>query len=453
MSNVVLPYQASRRWMEAEILAGRPLNSRAHDLSVEITELDPELRDRVGVLLDSFARTRAGKTVVFDSGIDPNRAYGDGNDEDLAAMDVPIVAHLGVLPEVEAPTDDVATVVAAWEGWLDQYIAEALPVIDALNQRSPAYCVSMISGRSLLGWGPVELELNTSMKVSIEPQYGPRAMRDALAADLRKSWMRSLFDRASITAARDAVEPGGSGASAAFEGQNPEQLARCGLERGKRIYALAKAHHSARRALAPSFEEEMARWVSRNGSERLHLGLEDGYRMNAVYLKERLAAEVPGFYAMSSRGISERWATRASSPTREGLQLRRLVEAAIKMHAPKTLDGEATVEVMVVKEPPHQIYLPDPSDSEYPHQAGWPWRQFPHPFEAVVVLNWLGRFHLIGAVTDSDGKGPPGIWAVPNPDWYEPDGTVMAQDPDAPEPAQAKRKPPNSTSADDDIPF
>jgi hypothetical protein len=125
---------------------------------------------------------------------------------------------------------------------------------------------------------------------------------------------------------------------------------------------------------------------------------------------------------------------------------------------------------MTVKRPPHEMYFSDDGmETEYgiagadlPSRYGWPWRLGrgeqptggdPIPFEAVVVKNWLGRFHLIGGVTDAESGPPPGVWAVPDIERFGAGGEVKADDPDAPMPDRAKRKPPEQIGADDDIPF
>jgi hypothetical protein len=246
-------------------------------------------------------------------------------------------------------------------------------------------------------------------------------------------------------------------------------LAACFLEQAKRRFQAAKAHNTARRAKVPDFDVEMERWAKENGSDRLRLGIEDGYRMNARYLTERIAAEVPGMFAMPANSAKRKWAVKAASPSESALRLRRRIAAAIARTAPPNLDGRPEAEIVVVKDPPHEIFEPDSGvgtgdglvGSDLPSRTGWPWTVGdygevvgvdPKPFEAVVVKHWLGRFHLIGAVA-TKGRRPPGIWAVPNPDHFEDDGTVIAQDPDRPTPAAAKRKPPEPPGKDDDIPF
>jgi hypothetical protein len=130
---------------------------------------------------------------------------------------------------------------------------------------------------------------------------------------------------------------------------------------------------------------------------------------------------------------------------------------------------EPATEIVRVRRPPHEVYLSDPGiETEFgivgsglPSRDGWPWSLDPsgdpvggepRPFEAVIVKEWLGRFHLVGAVNDEVKGAPPGIWAVPDVEDFRLDGSVVAHDPDEAMPERAKRKPPEQGS-EDDIPF
>lgn len=461
MSTVILPYQASRVWLEEQIVSGRPLDSREHTLIVDLDDVSSSLAARAQRVRDSFVRVRGGAFAVFDSGLDPSRSFANDADSALTRMDEPVVAILGDMPETSGPTEDLDEVLSAWEDWLTRYREEALGWIARLNEWSPAYeghtWAPKLEG---VGWGSgVDLSSHLGTKITVRPDDGPKAMRDALAIELRDTWAERLFNERSVTAARQATASSEIISSA--ETPIPD-LAAALNERSRRLYSIARAHHQALRKVVPDFDDEMNRWAAAHGSERLRLGLEDGYRMNARYLVERLAAEVPGFYAVPANDVGKRWATRAASPSRQALQLRRLVASAIVENAPKNLDGPPGVEIMVVRDPPHQIYTPDPKASDYPSAKGWPWKigfggavqtRPPHPFEAVVVHDWLGRFHLLGAICDDQGNGPPGVWALPDPSHFGPDGSVVAQDPDGPAPPQAKKKPSLPEKADDDIPF
>ena len=72
----------------------------------------------------------------------------------------------------------------------------------------------------------------------------------------------------------------------------------------------------------------------RAGSERLQIGIGDGYRMVPVYLEERDRAEVPRFYAhLPKKDDEHTWQPR-TGPSEEALRLRRAVQERLELHAP-----------------------------------------------------------------------------------------------------------------------
>ncbi len=455
-----LRYQASREWMEAEIHAGRPVQHRRQTLSVSLDDLDSVRVSRVEAVLDAIVLNADGtKVTVLDSGIDPNKKFGPAKDK-LEPMDAPIVQAIGALPELREPTDDLDEVLTAWEAWLAAYCSKALLAIDALNQERP-------KGENRVGsevsWTGIRVSFGPSAETSVTPEDGPRAMRDARAA---WAWNRAAHERfssESVEAAREATIPPSDLSREWIDTLDPEAVAARFLERVRKMHAAAKAHDAARRAQEPNFDAQMAEWASKHGSSRLQLGIEDGYRMNARYLAERLAAEAPGFFAMPAKSAKQGWARRTTSPSEQALRLRRRVETTMTKTAPVIENHPLEVEIMTVTEPPPQMYLADDepfAESDLPDKTGWPWwydeENDPYgydakPFEAVVVKNWLGRFHLVGGVPDESGVGPAGIWAVPEIRRFHEDGSVEAQDPDSPPPKAAKRKPPRP--GEDDIPF
>lgn len=462
-----LRYQASREWMEAEILAGRPVEHRRQSLAVDLDAIAPSLAERVEAVLDGLLiEPKSRRVWVLDSGIDPTRRFGSSEDT-LTAMDDPIVEAIGELPELPEPTDDVEAAVAAWEVWLGKYCAAALGVIDELNTSPPAVGKGPFDRD--VRWHGMRVSLGSGLETDIRPSDGPAAMRASRAA---WAWLwaaQERFGTESVAAAEEATTPSREQAQGWIDELNAEELGERFLALRKRLYIAAKAHYRARQAQALSFEDEMRRWAIEQGSNRLRLGIQDGYRMNARYLSERIAKEAPGFYAMAANDAKDNWARKTGSPSEPALLLRRRVEAAMKRHAPENFDGLPTVEILTVVEPPPQIYLAQETMTqfgavqvtEYPAKAGWKWftdeegevyGYGAEPFEAVVVRNWLGRFHLIGGVTDENGVGPAGIWATPVVHHFSEDGTVEAQDPDSETFTAAKRKPPRP-GEQDDIPF
>lgn len=133
------------------------------------------------------------------------------------------------------------------------------------------------------------------------------------------------------------------------------------------------------------FTNEMARWAEEHGSERLRLGLEDGYRMIGVYLAERLAVEAPGFFAWLPDG-SVRWHDR-SGPTESALMLRRAVQSRLC-----DAGSEAQAQIVWVKDAPDGMW----GEEDWGNET----------FEGVVVPGWLNRYTLIGAVTTDEVPVP-----------------------------------------------
>jgi len=445
--------------MQRQILAGEALEHRRHDLALDLADLDEAMRARVIAIVNSIALDRLPeKAVVLDSGVDPELRFGD--EDDLAfllkSMEAPIEEAIGPWPEVEEPTDDVGEVVSAWEAWLELYQANALGLFTEWNNDPPG---QLAGGRfnDLRRWDSVRLSLGHGVVVELPIEAGAKARRDALAARLREQYTRRMFDSESVNAAIEATLPGPVELRTRVDESTPEELAACHLRRVREQYRLAQAHHLSRRRSAPDFETEMRDWAREHGSKRLSMGLEDGYRMNARYLAERIGREAPGFFALPAKAAANKWAVIATSPSEEALVLRRKVRAAVDRHAPLTPRGRADVKIVRLNQPPHEMYEAD--SAGYP-VAGWTWSgEFepewaePQPFDAVVVFNWLGRFHLVGAVRNRIGQPPPGVWAAPDPEDFGDDGSVLAADPDAPEPNRAKKKPPGKPVDDDDIPF
>ena len=464
MSQIELRYQASQKWMESEILSGSLIQHRVQVLPVDLREIGPELAGRIEAIRDGVMLVNAGeerRVCVLDSGIDPELSFGPSK-EKLVRFDKPIVDSIGKLPELLAPTEEVEEVVGAWEQWLTKYKAEGLQVIEQLNSDPPKVGQEDLFDGSI-EWDDLTISFGPDFWTQITPEAGAEAVRDARAGRLWRWAANKRFSSDSVSAAEEAVASTPAEAKTWLAELTPQEAAAHYVEQVRKIYIAAKAHDRARSKFVLSFETEMKRWAEERGSSRLRLGIEDGYRMNARYLTERIAAEAPGMYAMSARSAPTDWAGKAASPSEAALRLRRRVAASMERNAPKNADGCPETEIMIIRKPPHEIYLADSGvETEYgligndlPSRRGWDWSVSgdgevigvgPEFVEAVVVKHWLGRFHLIGAVNGEDL----GIWAVPNPEHFGEDGSVTPANPDEPPPEVAKRKPPES---DDDIPF
>jgi hypothetical protein len=471
MSSIELRYLASRSWMASEIHAGRAIQHRAQALKVDPGSLNQDLARRVEELDDCLLFLKVRKKLrvcVLDSGIDPELSFGP-TEQQLKPIDQPIVDSIGPLPELPAPSDDPLIVVEAWEAWLRDYKVAALQVIADLSEDPPAVGMDESLFSEPTAWDSVGISLGDGLARNIGLDQDAQALRDARAGRLW-AWAASRkFSSESIAAAQEATALPSQEAQECLESMDATELAELFLRQSKARYEAAKAHHLARQAAVPDFETEMARWAKKRGSERLRLGIEDGYRMNSRYLAERIAAEAPGMYAMSASAAADGWASKAASPSGDALRLRRRIAAAMARNAPPNFDGQPDAEIVIVRKPPHEIYFADGGiETEngtvgqgLPSRDGWPWDvgfdgepigRGPKAFEAVIVKHWLGKFHLIGAVGDEWGNGPPGIWAVPDIDLFAEDGTVIAQDPDEQSRRAARRKPPEPDK-DDDIPF
>jgi len=471
MSSIDLRYLASREWMASEIQAGRAIPHRRQVLSVDLGRLKPQLVKRVEAVADAFLLLtvkKKSRVCVLDSGIDPELSFGPTKKQ-LTPLDKPIIDSLGVFPELPAPSDDPLAVVKAWEVWLREYTEKALKVVGDMSANPPS--VGRDEGRfgGSVTWDSVGVSFGEGLATQISLDQGAEAIRDVRAGKLWLWAANVRFSSESVAAAREATDLPPSVANELLEEGSARDLAAVYIEQSKKRFLAAKAHDLARRAKVDDFEVEMKQWAEKHGSDRLRLGIEDGYRMNSRYLTERIAAEAPGMYAMPASASREDWASKASSPSGEALRLRRRIAAAMSRNAPPNLDGQPQAEIVSVKKPPHEIYYTDSGvETEdgivgegLPSRAGWPWHVTfenevkglgPKPFEAVVVKHWLGRFHLIGAVADEHGNGPPGIWALPDIDRYGDDGVVTAVDPDELPPNAARRKPPEP-EREDDIPF
>lgn len=463
---VELSYLASREWLETEMLSGQRVRSRHQRLSVDLESVPDETSKRISAILDETGLSEDSQKVeVFDSGVNPWITYV-WNDGRKLKMDEPILLAIGALPELTKPTDHIESVLAAWEDWLASYKTIALEVIEGLQTDQPAHHLKADWSHEFDALPSFDITFGDGMTTTIDWSMDPECIRDALAGS---AWLRAAkkrFPSSSFDAAAEATSLPPNKWISQIKELPPSEQATHYLRQKKRLFLAAKAHDRAVRSSVFSFEAEMRKWASDHGSERLQLGIEDGYRMNARYLAERLAKEAPGFYAMAAQSAESGWASKASSPSEEALRLRRAVQIALDAHAPSNVDGIPEAEIVVVKSPPHQIYLAEsnsrfPSDAGLPARDGWPWWTDQHenviggdpiPFEAVVVRNWLGRFHLIGAV-DSPGSRSKMIWAIPDLEDFGPLGNITPSNPDAEPPNAARIKPPKPDNNDDDIPF
>ena len=135
--------------------------------------------------------------------------------------------------------------------------------------------------------------------------------------------------------------------------------------------------------MTDQFKREMEQWAEQHGSERLRVGLADGYRMVGVYLQERAEHEAgSGFYAWRQEAAPRLW-VRRNDPTEDALLLRRQVQARLAAITP---DDQPILEAEIVwlKQSPEQI-------CDLPL-----WEQ--ESCEAIVIRGWLDHYTLVGVV-------------------------------------------------------
>ena len=177
------------------------------------------------------------------------------------------------------------------------------------------------------------------------------------------------------------------------------------------------------------------------------MGLQDGYRMVPVYLSERIAAEVPGFYAYLPKSNDDvSWQPR-TGPSEPALRLRRAVQERVDRHCPPGM-SPPTAQIVWVKEPPEEMW---DEDTRHP---GWGPVPDERPFEAIAVPDWLGRYTLLAAVEGTERVLPVYLLAeyVLAPECYALKG--LPQLPlSAQTVAEAYGGPVSAGVSDDDIPF
>ena len=228
-----------------------------------------------------------------------------------------------------------------------------------------------------------------------------------------------------------------------------EELVAAYEDHVDRIAEVTLAHKWTQLRERLGFEVEMRRWAFELGSERLRMGIEDGYRMVPVYLTERIEQEAPDFYAylpQNRDGVT--WQPR-TGPTRAALTWRRAIQAALDEHCPPGM-ASAQAEIVWMKAPPMEMCN---QDTVYEERYDGEMFHREIPFEAIIVPKWLGRYTLIAGLISEEYTVPDYVLLkyVLHPDGYllkglpkPPEGGATIPDCDIPI---------GSGLADDDIPF
>lgn len=132
----------------------------------------------------------------------------------------------------------------------------------------------------------------------------------------------------------------------------------------------------AEKAAAEVFREAMRVWVAKNGSRRLKLATEGGYRSYTSYALERAQKELPGFWVDTAEDCE--WGDRVD-PSEEALILEEETRERLREVAP-----ELEAKIVWLTETPRA--LDEMMDEEvllFESQ------------EAILVEDYLGRYRLV----------------------------------------------------------
>lgn len=133
-----------------------------------------------------------------------------------------------------------------------------------------------------------------------------------------------------------------------------------------------------KRAEAKRFRDAMATWIATHGSADLKRAHQRGYKVASVYVRERAGVEFPGF--MVDTTDEAEWGER-SNPTGEALDLEEQTLARVQ-----ELGTEYAVRIVWLTTPPKAFWRVEDAFVDR---------------EAVVVLEWLGRYDLVSLVPPS----------------------------------------------------
>jgi hypothetical protein len=400
-----LSYVVNREWFEQEVLEGRDVEW-IHAISFNLADLAEDVAERAAAVYDAIDTDSPGRVEVHWTGINP-RAEDPNADESAPRweqmMDGPICAKIGRLPTLDKPTIDITKVIAAWESWLEAYREAGPAALRSWVKRwHPADDESESEGNE--SWWRVTLpyrvengEEDCSRSITFDGIADFDLYRRVRAAYARLAYARRNTDMDDAIVADQALGSDlGIDEETFVVTAKPES--REGLvddyeEFARRWSRVALAARRNRERRKGDFDRQMREWADEHGSDRLNLGIEDGFRMTAVYLEERIAAEFPGFFAWSERNQKKRWRSRVG-PTETALRGRREIQQ--KLDADET---GLTAEIVWVTDPPEAM------------RADW-WDQYDDddtgPAEAIIVDGWLDRYVLIGPVSSDDTPLPKG---------------------------------------------
>jgi hypothetical protein len=460
---LALPYRVGQTWLEEHTLAGDVVKP-VHTLIINTDQLSQGSRDRVAVLakrIFTLPFEFGDGLEVIGSAVGSGTCIEDDGGRELHQAD-PIVEKIGELPELAEPTVSAEALLDAYEAWISRYLDLSLGAVASWIARwstdgEPDDKGRLPNGASQKSWIHMIAyrEGETDRTVQIDGRSNLDLFYRASASGQVFAHARRNVDKEDIDAVLDIA---GTRTQLAGKLMDLGELVAAYEQYCDRVSKLAFARHWTRQRQRDGFDLEMRRWTLEHGSERLKMGVADGYRMIPVYLAERIAAEVPGFYAhLPQKDDKHTWQPR-TGPSEEALRLRRAVQERLSMHKPPGAPAPVA-EIGWMRNPPLAIcderhcFVYD----EWGDKTG---EVKDSPFEIIAVKEWLGRYSLMAAVyTEADDQPPDYLLLkhVLNPHEYEldgmplpPSGTSIAANPDV---NDFRPAPIASGAGDDDIPF
>jgi hypothetical protein len=448
-----LHYRVGNAWLEERTLAGEIVKAD-HEIDIDLDQLDDMQREDAVALArtldkESVAWVTTRTPVIVGSGIDPGATV----DNDF--MDQSILAAIGTVPQLAKPTRDQARVIEAWTAWVRQYKELAPAAFQSFVSRwaddaaKPDDKGQLPNGANTAWWTEqigARPPGGRPKRFTIDGAKSPELFLRARAARQRINHAKTAVDKSDLALAVGIV-----GSYPNVEDEQAESVVAAFESYAERASNLAFARFWTGQRQKAGFEQEMVRWAAREGSERLKLGLQDGYRMTPVYLQERITAEVPGFYAhLPGKDDARLWQPR-TGPSEAALKLRRAVQDRMRTANPYA-GTPPEVQIGWIKDPPAAMC--DLETRSYQHG---PYDEdcglLEDPFEVIVVPDWLGRYVLLAAVwTDQEPQPPDYVLMkhVLDPAEYELGGELPLRPPGltAKDARRTARQP-----ADDDIPF
>jgi hypothetical protein len=451
-----LPYRVSRAWLEERTLVGEVVEPVRRSV-IEADQMPSELRERVAALAKRVRPTEwwgpSNETLeVIGSGIDPTD-HAAADRRELYATD-PITQKLGELPELPEPTSEPVALIEAYEAWISRYLDLSMGALAAWIDRwaidgEPDENGNAPNGLPVKWWITwVPYCIGTERRaLEVDGRTHLELFHKVVASSQLRSHAQMAAGREDMAMVLDIV---GDPLELATKPTSSEDLVDAYGRHMERIANLAFARHWTRQRHREGFDLEMSRWAFERGSERLKIGISDGYRMIPVYLQERISAEVPGFYAhLPKKDDKHTWQPR-TGPSEEALRLRRAVQEHLERYAPP--GGLVPIaEVGWMKNPP--LAMCDERHA-YGHDE---WGNLEDEiqecaFEVIGVKNWLGRYTLIAGVYTQAEDQPPDFLLlkyVLNPTNYELEDLPLPPSGDS----IAQNRKLASASLDDDIPF